>query len=149
MSPLQPFTDHTDPEFVRPATYSWLDRRFLALLRDERDLPFVYMTLFVTFTLVPLGVALYLPMVPTWLWWCMAVVYLYINNVTLKGPFGLMLHCTTHRPFFKATWMNYYLPWVLAPFFGQSPETYHAHHVGMHHTENNLEPDESMPTWCA
>jgi fatty acid desaturase len=39
--------------------------------------------------------------------------------------------------------MNHYLPWVLAPFFGQSPETYRAHHIGMHHVENNLEPDES------
>ena len=35
------------------------------------------------------------------------------------------------------------IPYVIAPFFGQTPFTYHAHHVGMHHTENNLEPDES------
>lgn len=138
-----PFTTQTDPEFVRPARYSALDRWFLSLIRDERDLPFVHMTIRVTLMLVPLGVGLYLPFVPTWLWWIMAITYLFINNITLKGPFGLMLHCTTHRPFFKRPWMNYYLPWVLAPFFGQSPETYHAHHVGMHHTENNLEPDES------
>jgi len=138
-----PFTTQTDPEFVRPARYSALDKFFLGLIRDERDLPFVYKTLQVTFTLIPLGVALYLPFVPNWLWWIMALVYLFINNITYKGPFGLMLHCTTHRPFFKQQWMNHYLPWVLAPFFGQSPETYHAHHIGMHHAENNLEPDES------
>lgn len=143
LSPVIPFTTQTDPEFVRPARYSALDTFFLGLIRDERDLPFIYKTLEVTFTLIPLGVALYLPFVPTWLWWVMAVVYFYLNNITFKGPFGLMLHCTTHRPFFKRQWMNYYLPWVLAPFFGQSPETYHAHHVGMHHAENNLEPDES------
>jgi fatty acid desaturase len=39
--------------------------------------------------------------------------------------------------------MNGFIPYVIAPFFGQSPETYKAHHVGMHHVENNLEPDES------
>jgi fatty acid desaturase len=32
---------------------------------------------------------------------------------------------------------------VLGPFFGESPETYFAHHVGMHHPENNLEDDIS------
>lgn len=137
------FTTTTDPEFVRPARYSRIDRYFLSLIRDERDLPFVYMTIRVTLLLIPLAIALYLPFVPGWLWWAMAIAYLYINNITLKGPFGLMLHCTTHRPFFKRPWMNQYIPWVLAPFFGQSPETYHAHHIGMHHAENNLEPDES------
>ena len=40
-------------------------------------------------------------------------------------------------------WANYYIPWVLGPFFGESPETYFAHHVGMHHAENNLEDDIS------
>jgi fatty acid desaturase len=137
------FTSLTDPVYVRPADRSALDRWFLRLIRDERDLPFVYMTILVSATLIPLGVALYMPFLPDWSWWVIAVVYLYVNNITFKGPFGLMLHCTTHRPFFKRPWMNLYLPWVLAPFFGQSPETYHAHHVGMHHAENNLELDES------
>ena len=136
---------NTDPVFTRPARYSALDRFFLRLIRDERDLRFIYLGLVVTFTLVPMAVLLYMPFITGWVWWAIAAVYLYINNITYKGPFGLMLHCTTHRPFFKKeyNWLNYYLPWVLAPFFGQSPETYRAHHVGMHHTENNLEPDES------
>ncbi len=138
------FTTQTDPETARPVTTS-LDRFFVGLLNDERDLPFIYLGLRVTFTLIPMAVLLYMPFVPTWLWWIIAVVYLFINNVTYKGPFGLMLHCTTHRRFFKKEYevLNHYLPWVLAPFFGQSPETYKAHHVGMHHVENNLEPDES------
>lgn len=137
------YTSLSDPEYVEPSDQSALDRFFLRLIRDERDLPFIYTTLRVTFSLIPLAVLLYMPFVTGWLWWAVALVYLFINNVTYKGPFGLMLHCTTHRPFFKQEWMNQYLPWVLAPFFGQSPQTYHAHHVGMHHAENNLEPDES------
>ena len=61
------------------------------------------------------------------------------------GPFILMLHNTSHRTLFKRPWgwMNKYIPWVLGPFFGESPETYFAHHVGMHHAENNLEDDLS------
>ena len=136
---------NTDPTYTEPATYSSLDRFFLTLIRDKRDLPFVYLGLRVTFTLIPLAVLLYMPFVTGWLWWTVALTYLFINNITYKGPFGLMLHCTTHRPFFKKEYgfMNHYLPWVLAPFFGQTPETYRAHHVGMHHAENNLELDES------
>lgn len=137
------FTSLSDPEYVAPTHRSTLDRFFLRLIHDERDLPFVYKTIAVTCALIPAGVLLYMPFITGWLWWAIAVAYLYINNITYKGPFGLMLHCTTHRPLFKAAWMNQYIPWVLAPFFGQSPETYHAHHVGMHHAENNLEPDES------
>jgi len=47
--------------------------------------------------------------------------------------------------FFKRAhnWGNYYIPWVIGPFMGQSPETYFSHHIGMHHAENNLEPDKS------
>jgi fatty acid desaturase len=32
---------------------------------------------------------------------------------------------------------------VLGPFFGETPETYYAHHIGMHHAENNLADDLS------
>lgn len=136
---------NTDPTYVEPTSYSALDRFFLKLIRDKRDLPFVYLLIRVTFTLIPMAVLLYMPFVPNWLWWIIALTYLFINNISYKGPFGLMLHCTTHRPFFKQKYsiLNQYIPWVLAPFFGQSPETYRAHHVGMHHAENNLEPDES------
>lgn len=136
---------NTDPVYTKPDRYSALDLFFLRLIRDPRDLPFPYLSLKVFLTLVPMAVLLYLPGVPGWLWWTVAVVYFYVNNVTYKGPFGLMLHCTTHRPLYKAEhrWLNGFIPYVIAPFFGQSPETYKAHHVGMHHVENNLEPDES------
>ena len=138
------FTTQTDPGTSRPVS-SALDRFFVKFLNDPRDLPFIYLGLQVTFTLIPLAVLLYMPFITGWVWWLIAIVYLFINNITYKGPFGLMLHCTTHRRFFKKEYdiLNHYLPWVLAPFFGQSPETYRAHHIGMHHVENNLEPDES------
>jgi hypothetical protein len=32
---------------------------------------------------------------------------------------------------------------VVCPFFGHTPETYFAHHMGMHHVENNMLDDAS------
>jgi len=133
-----------DPVSVRkPITR--LDHFFVSLLRDERDLPFVYLTLKITGTLIPLAILLYIPSLPLWLWWLAAIIYQYLNNVVFKGPYGLMMHCTSHRPFFKSEYglLNHYLPWIIGPFFGQTPETYYTHHVGMHHPENNMPDDES------
>lgn len=135
----------TDPVFIKPEAYSAFDRFWLRLIRDERDLPFVHLTLRITFVLVPLAVLMYLPFVTGWVWWAVAAAYFYFNNFVFKGPFGLMLHCTSHRKWFKQKyeWMNMYLPWFVGLFFGQTPETYYSHHIGMHHPENNLEDDES------
>lgn len=135
----------TDPVYVKPTEFSAADKFFLKYIRDERDLPFVHLTLKITFTLIPLAALLYMPFIQGWVWWTIALVYAYLNNITYKGPFGLMLHCTSHRAFFKKDYnfLNHYLPWVIAPFFGHSPETYYTHHIGMHHAENNLEDDES------
>jgi fatty acid desaturase len=56
-----------------------------------------------------------------------------------------MLHNTSHRGLFKRKYnfLNKVIPWVLGPFFGETPESYFAHHVGMHHPENNLSDDLS------
>lgn len=133
----------TDPTFQRKAHYNALERFFLSLIRDERDLPFVYLTLRISLTMIPLAILLYF--VQGWLWWVIAAVHFYLNHLYFKGPFGLMLHCVCHRPLYKKEYnfLNLYLPWVMAPFFGHTPETYFAHHIGMHHAENNLEEDKS------
>ncbi len=121
------------------------EKVFLGYIRDQRDLPFINLTLSITLVLLPLGILLYLPFISGWLWWVLAVGYLLLNNFYFKGPFGLTLHCTCHRKLFKQQygWANYYLPWVVEPFFGQIPETYFSHHIGMHHPENNLPADKS------
>ncbi len=141
MKPLGPVTD---PVF-QSSPHNATDRFFLRFIRDERDLPFAYLTLQISLTLIPLAILLYMPFVTGWAWAAAAIGYQYLNNFAFKGPFGLMLHCTSHRTFFKKEYdfMNHYLPWVIAPLFGHSPETYYTHHIGMHHAENNLEDDES------
>lgn len=133
-----------DPTFVL-LPYNRFDRLLLLLIKDERDLPFLHLTLRISFLLIPLGLLLYMPFITGWFWWALAVGYQYINNLKFKGPFGLMLHCTSHRPMYKPAFkfMNNYLPWVVGPFFGHTPETYYSHHIGMHHVENNLPDDES------
>jgi len=135
----------TDPVFTPRSSYSAFDRFWLARLNDERDLKFVHLTLQITFIMLPLGILLFIPAITGWWWWAIAALYYWVSNFVFKGPFGLMLHCTSHRPWFNAKnrWLNYYLPWVVGPFFGQTPETYSAHHLAMHHRENNLEDDLS------
>lgn len=137
------FNPITDPDHISIPD-NRLNRYLKSLVRDERDVCFIYLTLRISFILLPLAVLLYLPFVDGWLWWLIALIYTLYNN-SIKSRFGLMVHCTSHRPWFKPEYgfLNYYLPWVLGPFFGQSPETYYSHHIAMHHPENNLEDDIS------
>ncbi len=113
-----------------------------AFINDPRDRPFLVLMAIISLTIPPFGIAFYIPGV--FRWW-LGLVYLTLIPVFFLDRFILMLHNTSHRPLFKKpwAWMNNYIPWVLGPFFGQTPETYFAHHIGMHHPENNLEADLS------
>lgn len=134
-----------DPVYKAPESRSAIDRFFLNMIRDERDLPFVYLTLKIVFIMIPVGLCLYIPSLTGIAWWGVAFFYMLMSNVVFKGPFGLMLHCTSHRKWFKQEYnfLNYVLPWFVGPFFGQTPETYYSHHIGMHHPENNMPEDTS------
>ncbi|MBK9732729.1 MAG: fatty acid desaturase [Chitinophagaceae bacterium] len=141
MQTLQPITDPTFQETANSRT----DQFLLGFISDKRDLPFVKLTIKISVTLIPIGILLFIPAITGPLWWALAITYFFLNNIIFKGPFGLMLHCTSHRKFFikKFSFLNHYLPWVVGPFFGQTPETYYSHHIWMHHPENNLEEDRS------
>ncbi|UOG73328.1 fatty acid desaturase [Hymenobacter tibetensis] len=138
-------TSLTDPEYHPPTGPSRLHRWLRGYVQDERDMPFVYLLLHLSGTMVPLAVLLFVPGLPGPAWWVVAGVYTLLGNLRFKGPFGLMLHCTTHRVLFKKRygWLNHYVPWVIGPLFGQTPESYFTHHLGMHHPENNSPEDES------
>jgi fatty acid desaturase len=81
--------------------------------------------------------------------WLLAPVYWLALGAVFLDRFTLMLHCTSHRPLFKPAYrkMNVIIPWLLGPFFGQTPNSYFVHHMGMHHLEENLEDDLSS-TLC-
>lgn len=134
--------DLKDPVFEKRENYSKVDNLFLRFIRDERDLPFIYLCLKITFFILPISIYLFFP--NKFSWW-IAVPYLVFNLGIMLGPYVLMLHNTSHRKLFKEEYkfMNYYIPWILGPFYGESPETYFYHHIGMHHAENNLSADIS------
>ncbi len=125
-----------------PARSPRLRRLLRPLLNDERDSPFVSLSLLLSATVIPLAIYLCLP--GGFSWW-LATVYLALVLGVWLGPFILMLHNTSHRPLFRPRYqaLNLYVPWVLGPFFGLAPEGYYVHHVGMHHPENNLADDLS------
>jgi len=126
---------------TREAPERWYARWVLPLLNDPRDVPFIgLMAQCLAFAAA--GVALFFA--GPWLWYA-APVYWGVLVFGLLDRFTLMLHCTSHRQLFKPTHrrLNYVIPWVLAPFFGQTPESYFTHHMGMHHAEENLAGDLS------
>lgn len=141
---MQTLLPITDPTYQDTTMNKW-NNFLLQMIGDKRDVPFLKLTIRISLTMIPLGVLLFIPAVTGWLWWVIAASYIFLNNITFKGPFGLMLHCTSHRKLFnkKFRLLNHYLPWVIGPFFGQTPETYYSHHIWMHHPENNLEDDRS------
>jgi hypothetical protein len=108
---------------------------------DRRDIPFLKLMAVQSATVISTGVALFFQ--HAFSWWLAGVHVALV--IYFMGPFILMLHNTSHRRLFREPWgwMNRYIPWVLGPFFGESPEAYFTHHVGMHHPENNLEEDLS------
>jgi hypothetical protein len=130
-----------DPTYHAAAAPRLRERVARRFIRDVRDAPFLSLMAVQSATVIPTGIALFLP--GAFRWW-LAGVHLALV-VYFLGPFVLMLHNTSHTRLFKPqwSWMNAYIPWVLGPFFGESPGTYFAHHVGMHHPENNLEDDIS------
>jgi fatty acid desaturase len=132
----------TDPTYQPMPGPCALARWATALILDARDLPFLQLMAVVSVVLVPFAAWLYLP--GRFRWW-LAAIYLGINVFGFLDRCILMLHNTSHRVLFRPKYrlMNLYIPWVLGPIFGESPETYYSHHLGMHHPENNLEADLS------
>jgi fatty acid desaturase len=131
-----------DPVFKPQSSRNSFQKFILRFIRDERDLPFIFLCLKITFIVLPIGIFLFIP--GCFRWW-LGIIYLVTNMVIGLGPFILMLHNTSHRKLFKEKYnfLNYYIPYILGPFYGEAPETYFHHHVIMHHVENNVPPDIS------
>lgn len=134
----------TDPVFVKKELKG-MDKYFVTKIRDERDLPFIHLIIKMTLILIPSVILLYSPLLKGNYWWAWAAFHLFLTIAIFLGPYTLMLHNTSHRPFFKKEneiW-NKYIPWILGPMLGQSPELYFIHHMGMHHNEGNMPEDKS------
>ena len=134
----------TDPVYTKPIYLTSYQKFWLKYIVDKRDLPFVSLLTIVHLTIVPVAVLLFTPFLGKW-WWPVAIVYFYFSQFYFKGSFGLMLHCICHRKFFrpKSKFLYKYLFWFVCPLFGHLGESYHIHHLGMHHIENNMPTDTS------
>jgi fatty acid desaturase len=133
----------TDPVYEKPLHLTTYQKFWLRRIHDKRDLPFIRLLTIVHLTILPVAVILYTPLLGNW-WWPVAVVYFYFSQVYFKGSFGLMLHCLCHRKLFKKDkFANRYLFWMICPLFGHLGDSYHVHHMGMHHVENNMPTDAS------
>jgi len=126
----------------RGPRFGAIDRFLVGLIRDERDLPFLHYAILSSVTVVPLGIALFVA--GSFPWW-VSVAYWAFTVAFMMPPFVLLLHNVCHRKLFKREYgfLSHYIPWVLGPFYGQTPDTYYAHHIGMHHVEGNLADDLS------
>jgi fatty acid desaturase len=126
------------------------------LVREERDLHVVRIVVLLSMvSMIPAAVLFALP---SPLWW-LALLYPAMVLTQFTDRYTLMLHVVSHRALFKRRhrWMNHWMPAVLGLFFGQTPYTYYAHHIGMHHAEGNLRDDlsttmhlhgDSLWHWC-
>ena len=128
----------TDPKWARPARYNLLERAFLPIMRDERDLIFIRTATLITLIVPPLAGLLFL--CPPWIVGLAALPYIGFVFLTFGGRFGLMLHAVGHRPIFDRKYkvLQNYIPFVLGPFLGHTPTSFAAHHMWMHHAENNM-----------
>lgn len=140
----RPFLAPTGP--VHEAPLARLDtawaRAWAKTLNDPRDVVFVNLALFIVLTVWPAAVFLFTREHSIWLW---AAPYWLGVGALHMDRFILMLHCTSHRTLFNRKYraLNFFIPWLVGPFIGETPESYFVHHMGMHHKEGNLEQDLS------
>ncbi len=135
----------TDPVYEGKGSLTAYDQFLMRFVKDQRDLPFLYLMTSIHLTVVPLAILLYLPLMSGFWWWAVAIPYFYISQFYFKGSFGLMLHCFCHRSMWKSEWqwLQKYILWFLCPLFGHLGESYNSHHIGMHHIEGNMPEDSS------
>ncbi|MFK7990540.1 MAG: fatty acid desaturase [Sandaracinaceae bacterium] len=132
----------SDPTFEPVDERSAFERFWLKLIRDERDLPFISLSLQMTFTILPAAALLFV--FPQYALYA-AIPYWILVFLGFLDRYMLMLHNTSHRKLFKRGHpvLDKWIPWLLGVFCGQSPGTYYIHHITMHHAEGNLPKDLS------
>jgi len=119
--------------------FSFLDSLILSVVEDPRDKIMVYTTLNILFITFGSALTLFIYRPFSHL---LAVGYLVVNYALFLQRFILMLHFSEHRRLFKKKYdyLNYIIPYVIAPLFGIPSGVYKLHHVVMHHKENNVFP---------
>jgi hypothetical protein len=136
------FRNSSVPSYLQPLLKSYIKwtHTFIA---DPRDTIFVSHILFSLATIVPSAL---------WLLYRFNWIHAILHTVSLIftiPPFILMLHCTCHKKVSKTAfpWVDNTIYYVLAPFYGQTWNTFYYHHVKHHHIEDNGVEDLSSTIW--
>ncbi len=118
--------------------------------KEEKNIYIVYAIANVLLTTVPLAISLYflegkLPDLFTSL---LGIGYVLFNLFIHARSFILALHYSTHTPIFNRQWkfLKHIHTSILCHFFGMPLWTYYAHHIAMHHCENNVIPHDVSST---
>ena len=88
----------TDPIGLQKKKVNFIDHIFLPLINDKRDMAFIYLSLKITFIIIPAAICMFV--IPG-LHWSLYLAYLLILLIVFLGPYVLMLHNVCHRKLFK------------------------------------------------
>jgi hypothetical protein len=136
------FANSSIPPTLQPLLQKYISwtHTFLA---DPRDTIFVSHVLFTFVFVIPSAVTLLFRF-----HWIHAILHT-IGLVLTIPPFILMLHCVCHKKASKTAipWLDYVIHYAMAPFYGQTWNTFYYHHVKHHHVEDNGTVDLSSTIW--
>lgn len=106
---------------------------FRPLISDARNECFLLYTLLMLATVLPSALMLLYSF-----WWLGAVAHMALF-LSYVGSYTAILHNSSHKPIYnpRFRFLNHIIPYLLAPFFGQTWNTSYYHHVKHHHVQNN------------
>jgi fatty acid desaturase len=141
----QPRSEHF---FALPDGISqWL---ILNVLKEKENIFIVHVMSNVILTTIPLAIALYFleGKLPDIFTSGLGLVYVLFNLLVHARSFILALHYSAHTPIFNRKWkfLRHINTSILCNFFGIPLWTYYAHHIGMHHCEDNVMPYDLSST---
>ena len=127
----------------------WLTENLLKR-KEQNNIFILYVMINILLTIIPFAITLYLleKSIPEIFLCFLGVVYVYFLLSTYARSFILGLHYSTHTPIFNKKWqfLRHITSNILCMFFGIPPLMYYAHHIAMHHCENNRMPDDLSST---
>lgn len=136
------FPNKAVPKILQPLLEEYVSwtQTFLA---DPRDTIFVTHIISGFLTTVPSALFLLYKFS-----WVHAILHT-ASLILFIPPFILMLHCTCHKRMSKTPngLADLFVHYVLAPFYGETWNTFYYHHVKHHHIEDNGVLDLSSTIW--
>jgi fatty acid desaturase len=132
-----------------PLINQWIIRTLLKR-NSEENMPILYVMVNIVLTMVPWAIALFAleGKIPAVILLPLGATYVYVLLTVYARSFILGLHYSTHVPIFNKRWksLKHISGNLLCMLFGIPPLMYYAHHIAMHHSENNITPYDLSST---